>query len=874
MGGYLMIQAQPASSWSAVASSGNGEFVCASQYLESIYCSFDAGESWSKTQSPQLPWTSMSMSTPGDFVVAVSSSGSVYTSTTFGDTWRFSSTEAYGGWLAVDCDTTGKYVVMASSSAVIAVSNNFGHSWTYVLAFPSNAIFHGVTVDATGQYVIAVGLSYIYYSSNYGDSYNKTETATSGIFFQSVSSDESGKYALATASTGIYHTSDFGRSWKLVYSSVSNVYWGAVALNSAGEVGFVGTSNGGLYQSKDGGISWAELDMLPTESFWGDVTIDQSGSHIVAVLDGGAIYTSSDGGTTWEGHLTSCEVGTSYNPVTGDCEYCCFDGTGACTQYNDGSMISCQACPEFQLSFDDHATCTNPCAYPFVPVYVIDETAPISYTCTELNVQTPTFGWSLVTVMVGGLFLLNLVLVEQHVARYRPAVPMIVICSTAIPVLEHLSLWLFVLRGTMHSSWVLMGSCVCLCLSPIWFLLSTLCKKRRDANVAPNLFLLPGTLSSWEVFDRIDNIPKLFIQCVLMLPTLLLNSIWMIPMLAVLFLLFATKLHAFGPLYNAWFHRWSGRNDLYEKEQLLSVPEFVESRVISAVLQSLPMMFVLVYNKRNIKSVANPHSSVIVTHFALVMSVLSLSTLLLRYIFISLHWTFCGQQGLLFPNNDIILPPKNAAGSDGDHNTEDDEMVSKDFFPVQYPPVSRTKPGLSTCYCCPFSIFASTYWLDLFFVNDPEADLEAYKRRTKSSRFSLLYSVDQSTGKDLLGRPLPSGKTAQQMQEEEEAEAAAAEEELRLEELRLHSEVDSCIARNRAKWHAFKLEIRRSMAKIESELNRRIEAQAALAAAADLIHIPTVVSKPPGNPAPTAPVQTTHKTHTGKRGSSNSPSRK
>jgi hypothetical protein len=752
------------------------------------------------------------------------------------------------------------------------MSDNFGHSWTYVLAFPNNAVFHGITSDATGQYVIAVGPSYIYYSSNFGDSFNKTDTVTTGIFFQSVSSDESGRYALATASTGIYYTSDFGRSWKPVYGSVSNVYWGAVALNSAGEVGFVGTSNGGLYQSKDGGISWAELDMLPTESFWGDVTIDQSGNHIVAVLDGGAIYTSSDGGITWEGHLTSCEVGTSYNPVTGDCEYCCFDDTGACTQYNDGSTISCQACPEFQLSFNDHAFCTNPCSYPFVPVYVIDETAPIPYSCTELNVQTPTFGWSLVTVMVGGLFLLNLVLVEQHVARYRPAVPMIVIYSTAIPVLEHLSLWLFILQGTMHSSWVLVGSCICLCMSPTWLLLSTFWKKRRDANIAPNMFLLPGTLASWEVFDRVDNVPKLFIQCVLMLPTFLLNCIWMIPMLAVLFVLFATKLHAFGPVYNAWFHRWSGRNDLYEKEQLLSIPEFVESRVISAILQSLPMMFVLVYNKRNIESVATPHSSTVVAHFALAMNVLSLSTLLLRFVSISLWRTFCGQQGLFFPNKDISLLSKNASttGGESGHFGENDGIDSKDFFPVQYPPASRTKPRFSTYVCCPISIFTSSYWLDLVYVNDPEADLEAYKRRT-SGRFSLLYSVDQSTGKDLLGRALQSGKTAQQIQEEEEAEAAAAEEELRLEELRLRSEVDSCIARNRAKWRAFQQEIHRSMAKIESELNRRIEAQAALAAAADLIHIPTVTSKPPGNPAPTAPVQSTHQTNARNL---NSPSRK
>lgn len=89
---------------------------------------------------------------------------------------------------------------------------------------------------------------------------------------------------------------------------------------------------------------------------------------------------------------------------------------------------------------------------------------------------------------------------------------------------------------------------------------------------------------------------------------------------------------------------------------------------------------------------------------------------------------------------------------------------------------------------------------------------------------------------------MPSGKTPEQQEEEEEAEALAEEEELRLEEVRLRGEVDNCIARNRAKWQAFRLEIRRAMSKIEIELNRRIEAQAALAAAADLIHIPSVAA--------------------------------
>lgn len=231
---------------------------------------------------------------------------------------------------------------------------------------------------------------------------------------------------------------------------------------------------------------------------------------------------------------------------------------------------------------------------------------------------------------------------------------------------------------------------------------------------------------------------------------------------------------------------------------------------------------------------------------ALAMAVVSMGTLVLRFVLVSLRRLICGSRGLCFEG------PLEEEDQDDDHGgsgrrtpTGHDglgPLDSKDCFPVTYPPRSRSSlpqgwtrrnPRI------PCSMWSVTYWLDIHYVNDPEADLEAYKRRAKSGRFSLLYSIDQGTGKDLLGRPVPTGKTPEEIHAEEEAEERAAEEEFHVEELRLRAEVDSCIARNRAKWQAFRTEIRRSMAKVEIELTKRIEAQAALAAASNLIHFTT-----------------------------------
>lgn len=835
-----VIVAQPASSWASVASSGSGEFICAGAFMQSIYCSYDAGASWFKTVSPSLTWASLAMSSEGDFVVAVPTQGNIYTSTTFGDTWKITSSDTYGTWTSVDCDASGKYVVAASSAAIIAVSTNFGRSWTYYVRFPASTQFHGIASDATGQYVVAVGLNAAYYSNDFGATFNASRSDLSNVLFSAVCSDETGQYALATASNGIYRTQTFGRTWQIAYADNAN--WGAITLNSAGEVAFAGTENGGLYRSQDGGLSWSLLANLPTESYWIDATIDESSKNVVAAVDGGALYTSDDGGATWTAHLTSCEVGTSYDSVTGDCEYCCLDGTNACTMYNDGSMIQCAACPEFQLSFGDHASCTNPCHYPFVPAYGSNANdVSIPYTCEELNVQATTVAWSVVITVVAGLYLLNLVLVEQHVARYRPLVPLIVIVTTAIPVMEHLSLWLFLLRGTFHHTWVWVGILLCLSLSPVYLLLRMIWHKRRDANIIPQLFVLPGCLASWEVFDHATTTGTFCLQSLLLIPTLIVNSIWLLPMVVILFTLFGTKLHAYGPLYNAWFHRWSGRTDLYEKETLLSVPEFVESRLISLALQSIPAIFLCWYNVHHVQSVDTPHPSMQMNRLALAMAAISVGTLVVRFLLISMRRMVVGSRGLCFDGPLEEDDDGGTTGAGNGHRSTGETlgpMDSKDTFPITYPPRSRsTLPkGWTRRPRWPFSMWSVTYWLDIHYVNDPEADLEAYKRRAKSGRFSLLYSVDQGTGKDLLGRPVPTGKTPEEIQAEEEAEERAAEEEFHVEELRLRAEVDSCIARNRAKWQAFRTEIRRSMAKVEIELTKRIEAQAALAAASSLIH--------------------------------------
>jgi hypothetical protein len=457
-----------------------------------------------------------------------------------------------------------------------------------------------------------------------------------------------------------------------------------------------------------------------------------------------------------------------------------------------------------------------------------------------VNVQATTVAWSVVITVVAGLYLLNLVLVEQHVARYRPLVPAIVIVTTAIPVMEHLSLWLFLLRGTFHRTWVFVGILLCLSVSPIYLMLRMGWQKRRDANVIPQLFFVfPGCFASWEALEQAPTAGTLCIQLLFLVPTLLLNSIWLVPMVAILFTLFGTKLHAYGPLYNAWFHRWSGRTDLYEKETLLSVPEFVESRLITAVLQSLPTIFLSWYNLHHVESVDTPHPSMQMNRLALIMAVVSVGTLVVRFVLISMRRVVVGSRGVCF---DGPLEEEEDDNDNGnDHRTTGGvlgPMDSKDTFPVTYPPRSRSSlpKGWTRRPRMPCSMWSVTYWLDIHYVNDPEADLEAYKRRAKSGRFSLLYSVDQGTGKDLLGRPVPTGKTPEEILAEEEAEERAAEEEFHVEELRLRAEVDSCIARNRAKWQAFRTEIRRSMAKVEVELTKRIEAQAALAAASSLIH--------------------------------------
>src|ERR1700722_12799858 len=71
----------PATNWSSIASSANGDRLAATVYGGGIYTSTNSGTTWPPTLAPDYSWESVASSADGLKLVAAALSGQIYTST-------------------------------------------------------------------------------------------------------------------------------------------------------------------------------------------------------------------------------------------------------------------------------------------------------------------------------------------------------------------------------------------------------------------------------------------------------------------------------------------------------------------------------------------------------------------------------------------------------------------------------------------------------------------------------------------------------------------------------------------------------------------------------------------------------------------------
>lgn len=193
----------------------------------------------------------------------------------------------------------------------------FGTQFT---ATGPSAVWCGIAVSATGQYMTAIDNGatyptggYIYSSSNFGNTWNQVASQQG---WGQVAMNATGQIQIAAIGLGpngyngqIYRSTDYGATWSILTNSFYT-YWASLSVSASGQY-MVGTDHftgfntaGYVYTSSDYGITWARLTSLPFVVL-GPIRVSASGQYQTVTGQGIPLYRSTDYGQTWSSTGTS-----------------------------------------------------------------------------------------------------------------------------------------------------------------------------------------------------------------------------------------------------------------------------------------------------------------------------------------------------------------------------------------------------------------------------------------------------------------------------------------------------------------------------------------------------------------------------------------
>lgn len=185
---------------------------------------------------------------------------------------------------------------------------------TQFTATGPSAIWCGIAVSATGQYMTAIDNGatyptggYIYSSSNFGSTWSQVASQQG---WGQVAMNATGQIQIAAIGLGpygyngqIYRSTNYGATWSLLAGSFYT-YWASLAVSASGQY-MVGTDHfsgfntaGYVYTSSDFGITWTRLTSLPFVIL-GPIRVSASGQYQTVTGQGIPLYRSSDYGQTW-----------------------------------------------------------------------------------------------------------------------------------------------------------------------------------------------------------------------------------------------------------------------------------------------------------------------------------------------------------------------------------------------------------------------------------------------------------------------------------------------------------------------------------------------------------------------------------------------
>ena len=174
-----------------------------------IYRSSDGGANWAPTAAPNSSWTSVATNGDGKYVAASSNEATldtnagIYISDDFGETWTESGAPINKGWFAVAMNDTGQFLAAVVFGEAIYTSGDFGVSWEECLTAPDSVDWRSISMSSNGDFIVAASSSDgIFLSFDRGANWEQS-TASLDMVWRSVASDASGSQVIAAASAAL-----------------------------------------------------------------------------------------------------------------------------------------------------------------------------------------------------------------------------------------------------------------------------------------------------------------------------------------------------------------------------------------------------------------------------------------------------------------------------------------------------------------------------------------------------------------------------------------------------------------------------------------------------------------------------------------------
>lgn len=290
----------PVLAWDAVASSGDGRKLFATDAQGRLFASTNSGTAWDQMSAPVASRVACS-SDGRTLCLDAGAPRAIWISTNSGITWGSYPPPPGDGRLTLSAD--GTKLVSGGFYSYVYTSPDFGLNWRTTSQSNYQQYVCGIACSADGAKLGALccagpsGTAFAFYSStNSGDSWIEIDgpPGTNPGVGALASSSDGMRLVAALAFVGIYTSSDLGQSWQQS-DATGPTAWNSIASSADGRklVACSGSSSGDfpgqLLQSSDSGASW--IDPGAPRTNWIAVASSADGNRLSAVVHNGGIYT-------------------------------------------------------------------------------------------------------------------------------------------------------------------------------------------------------------------------------------------------------------------------------------------------------------------------------------------------------------------------------------------------------------------------------------------------------------------------------------------------------------------------------------------------------------------------------------------------------